>query len=396
MQLSSVDRESVDFFKLTVIKIFADIIKPKSQTIDVNLEHLLDIYIKNHSKIDVGDLLNLAEMFCILEPSLGTQKVAMNALISQALQDLISSIPERHPDENIQLLSQLTTLQRALPSEIETISYDFWTQLGTVFNLFEKNAISLFHLIEHRGPLLNLSLEWGFLLRDKFFYKLHEIIEFKKDSLHPQEILKLCVTLYRRGFLDAALIAPFREILSRKEVLSLLRPHQILQVLELDIEFDLLSRDKFDWVVESHADTLSNLNHLPELLDLYISLNANVASNRRAALEKSLNQLFSVFNKRIEKIDIECEEKKLSKNLNYFQNEEVIRAKFQRVMQIFKSNRYSQSVFDKKFLLVVRVLLNGWSLVGVKSQNTLLNVKHDIVCLGESYSSLLKLTKLRD
>ena len=362
---------------------------PQIQIPEVNLDSLLEVYLNNYKQLDVSQLINLAELYCIMDPSLYLNKKNLKNIISQILEDLKRTIPNRHPDDNIQLLNELSSLQKVLPFELETISYDTWVEMAKVMNLFEKNIISMFHLISHKKPLLRLSTYWGFLLRDKFFYKMHELIDEKQHTLHPQEILELCITLSRRDLLDSETMSSFQRMFNQEGVLNLLSQRQLIQVLELDTEFEFLAKETLMWILETQSDSFLDLQNLPELMDLYVALKRHTLSNKQLSLEKSIKAFLEEFNSRNAVLNQKIARDNLCEEINFFRNENVLFEQFQRILKIYKQNHFSHEMFNNKFSLVLKILVKGWALVEVKSETKLVNIKHDILCLGEPYASLI-------
>jgi hypothetical protein len=256
-------------------------------------------------------------------------------------------------------------------------------------NLFEKSIISMFHLISHKQPLLRLSANWGFLLRDKFFYKLHELVEEQKDSAHPQEILSLCMTLSRRDLLDSANISPFQGVFNQEGFLNLLSERQLIQVLELDTDFGFLDKDTLSWILDTQLERFLSLDNLSELMDLFVALKRNTLSNKQLVLEKAIRTLLDEFNSRNATLNQKITKDNLCEEINLFRNEDVLFEQFQRLLKIYKNNQFSHEMFNNKFSLVLKILIKGWALVEVKSDTKLVNIKHDVLCLGDPYAALL-------
>ena len=388
-KFSSLDTNSVEFFKFTVLNIFSKIIDENLPDLEINLDNILNIYINNSSKLDVSDLLNLAELYCVIDPTLYLNKKNMKNIISQILQDLKRTIPDRHPDDNIQLLNQLSCLQSVLPFEIESISYDTWVELGKVMILFEKNIVSLFHMISHKKALFRLSSEWGFLLRDKFFYKLHELILEKQNEVHPRDILGLCITLSRRNLLDSTNITPFQKVFNQESALNLMNVKELIQILDLNAEFDILAKESFEWIVDSNSEEMLELENLPELLDLYLSLKSNTLENNQINLESSIKSVLDQFNQKNAFLNQKEDNSSDSDVADYFVNEANLYERFQRILRLHKSQKFSNEMFVKKFSVIMKILIKAFAVNGVKSESNLMNIKHDIMCLGEPFDALL-------
>ena len=388
-QMQTIDNNSANYFKLSALKLFSQMIQLSKEKPTVDLNHLLNVYLNNTSKLDLTDLLNLLEVYCSVDNDLFLNKKIVKTMISQVLEDLCRSIPDRHPDDCIQLLNQLSSLRNLLPFEIESISYDTWVELGRALNLFEKNVVSMFHLVTHLAPLLRLSSEWGFILRDKFFFKLQELLAEKKDQRHPYEILEFCMTLSKRELADSASLAPFVPIFNQLGTLRLLTDRQLLLLLQLDAEFDILEKESFDWIIEHKSNQIVNLEHLPELLDVFIALKRNPLNNRQVQLEQSIKDLLDSFNQRNHTLNQKINLDPFGQEASYFRSEGHLFERFQKVLRIHKSHQFTPEMFYKKFGMTISILVKGWALLGTKSESTLVNIKYDIICLGENFDYLL-------
>ena len=239
--INFIEIKSVNFFKQGVLTILSNALGSESTESSISLEPLMDNYIENNLHLDVSDLLNLAELSCLENSGVDLNHSSLKRLFLLVLDEMNRTIPDRHPDDCIQLLNQLTSLQGLLPLEIENSGYETWVELGKMLNLFERNIISMFHMVSHTKPLFALAERWGFLIRDNFFFKVHELLSEQKRDRHPQEIVDFCVMMHRRELLDSTNISSFIDVFNDEASLALLSTRQLIHVLELDAHFDVLS-----------------------------------------------------------------------------------------------------------------------------------------------------------
>ena len=325
-----------------------------------------------------------------IEAGLNLVKEIEIKIVEQLTSRLEAEIPLRHPDDNIQLLSELLSLEPFVESYLESLSATTFRNLTKLTNKFEKNVITYFNVISQTKGLFKITQKLGPYFRDKFLFKIYEIYHKSKHTVHPGNIIRLLIALHRRSNLDRTTVNNFVDIFNQEVSLSTMSHHELIGLLELDIAYNLLAKDSFAWIVANKGEDIVSIKHLPELVDLFIALKLNTLESYSVGLELKISELIENSLQSVttnKEIPNHTEIISLGMIENY--NEEALLERFGRIMLVYKREELQIKTFHFKFEKVIRLLVSVLKVNGMSSAERELAINHDVLCLGSGYADLV-------
>lgn len=369
--------------KLKILSLFRNSLdeNPNIENIDLQFENLED-------DLEVDELLNVVEIYLTLckdfqydSKSQFTEKILLNVL-----NKMKESCIQTHPDENVQLLFQLKSLEKKLNYNLEEVSLEVFKLLSSVLFEFEKNIIVYFDLLSHYNALFYISKKYDYLIRDKFYYKIYEIVKNNMDfKSNSNKIISLLFAMYERKVLDSSMLFTFSEILMSSETLQNLSDSNKIKLFCLDAQYSFLEKEVFEELYSTHSEIFKNNKNLKLLVKLYLILKQNVLDNHHIILEKNLkkyfNNLYSQLNESIIDEQIQISESILGK---YTSQDDLVEI-LEDLINILDSKKSDKEIFVERYRIIINLVNTFFKINGISSTYHKEYIYHLCLQLGEEF-----------
>lgn len=325
---------------------------------------------KNPEKTSTASLNDIINVRPLLETEISDNSPEnlteeQNSLLNLILERIRDEMPRQHPDHNIQILWQLISLEKSISCELESVSAENFEIMSQIANKFEKNVIQFFHLVTQPLALIKIIENWESVFRNKFVYKIEEMVRDEKASTDPSLIIALLVRMQRMNILDIQIAQEYKTLFRDSKMLSSLSSRDQVRLLEISVHYPSLEIDEDSLKAFLKSESINSQDSLiiPDVLNLYISLRQYVIEDSllevEAQLEKYLNQ--------------SC-----SKQRNWGTESDHLQV-LERLVVMLQSHNISPVLFGQRYKIPIDLLFETLAKNGVSSEFVLEGVKNDFL-----------------